>query len=236
MKPDFSISLLILGAQPEHEYEELLTLARSRGYQVQCEYSPEINITEHMPSRIQKVDLVLLDVGATWENFLLHVQQKVGAGVHTPLVILSEDSDVNTRIAAFKAGADDFILKPYLPDEVLLRVQAILRRCLGFLQAEEEDCIHAGGVSLDRHQQVVYIHGKAVEVTPLEFRLLWLLVYYRGRVLSKSYTYSSVLGRDYSDFDRSIDMHLSRVRKKLSRAGFAAERLKTVRNRGYCFS
>ncbi|WP_235040143.1 winged helix-turn-helix domain-containing protein [Vreelandella profundi] len=73
-----------------------------------------------------------------------------------------------------------------------------------------------------------------VELTPLQFRLLWILVSHRGQILSKSYLYHTLFQREYSLYDRSLDMHVSRIRRKLSVVGFDALRLRTQHGKGYC--
>jgi len=91
-------------------------------------------------------------------------------------------------------------------------------------------------ICLNSAKQEVKVDEWVVPVTPLEFKLLWLLVSSRGRVLSKSHTYLTVLGREYGAFDRTIDMHLSRIRKKLNGVGIPGQRIRTVRGQGYCFT
>ena len=89
---------------------------------------------------------------------------------------------------------------------------------------------------LNRIQQVTKYHAKLLEFTPIQFKLLWMLVENKGETLSKAFLYHSVLNKPFSRYDRSLDMHLSRVRKKLVETGMPPERLATVHGQGYRFS
>jgi len=114
---------------------------------------------------------------------------------------------------------------------------ATLKRFLGYsFYFEDTEEVAVENICLNSAKQEVKVDEWVVPVTPLEFKLLWLLVSSRGRVLSKSHTYLTVLGREYGAFDRTIDMHLSRIRKKLNGVGIPGQRIRTVRGQGYCFT
>ncbi|MEM7364035.1 MAG: response regulator transcription factor [Pseudomonadota bacterium] len=118
--------------------------------------------------------------------------------------------------------------------ELLLRVDAILRRSrLGSKQ--EATVLSLDGLTIDRRQQTVHANDTVLDVTPTQLNLLWTLVKNQAEVLSKAFLYQTVLNRSYSTYDRSLDMHLSRVRRKLNEAGWDGARLQTVHGKGYCF-
>ena len=181
----------------------------------------------------EKFDLILLDVllpsmgGFTVLNQLRQIQQ-------TPVMMLTACGAEAERIKGYSQGADDYLPKPFNFTELQLRIQALLRRTRGAEQHQLE-VLEAGGLRLNRRNQQVEYHGKAISLTPIPFRLLWLLVENRGETLTKPYLYQAVLERRFNRYDRSLDMHLSRVRRKLEEAGMRAESLSTVHGKGYRF-
>ncbi len=117
-----------------------------------------------------------------------------------------------------------------------MRIEAVLRRTCGLTDNRAGDAaLQIGTLRLDRNQLQVCVGEHNVELTPVQFKLLWCLASHQNEVLSKPYLHTLVLEKPYSRHDRSIDMHLSRVRKKLEHAGLPADRLQTVHGRGYCF-
>lgn len=179
-------------------------------------------------------DLILLDVllpglnGFSVLNQLRQVRQ-------TPVMMLTACGAEAERIEGYSKGADDYLPKPFSFTEVLVRIEALLRRTRG-LGKKMVDTLTVNELVLHRrHQQVSYA-GESIALTPIQFRLLWVLVENRGEVLSKPYLYQAVLDRSFSRYDRSLDMHLSRVRRKLMDAGLGADSLATVHNKGYLFA
>jgi len=119
----------------------------------------------------------------------------------------------------------------------MFRIDALLRRTM-----KNQDNSHKSSklaidlFSLDRSNLNVLYDDEAITFTTIEFNLLWTLLENQGEVLSKPYLYQAVLERDFSAYDRSLDMHLSRVRRKLTDCGMFSDRLKTVHGKGYCLS
>src|SRR5690606_12108383 len=118
-----------------------------------------------------------------------------------------------------------------------LRIDALLRRAMGLQhsRADGREMV-IDGLRLNRLQQTATANGIPLTLTPIQFKLLWTLMLHQHEVLSKPYLYRLVLERDFSRYDRSRDMHLGRVRRKLIEAGIGADRLQTVHGTGYCFS
>jgi two-component system response regulator CpxR len=154
-----------------------------------------------------------------------------------PVLLLTARGEDVDRIVGLEIGADDYLPKPFNPRELLARVRAILRRT----QATAGDglipeILRVGDVELDPATRNVFRQGKPVELTSVEFNLLHVLLLEAGRVVTREHLVDAVLGRKFSPFDRSIDMHVSKVRKKLGDSEEGSEHIKTVRGVGYIFA
>ena len=143
------------------------------------------------------------------------------------LTAKDEESD---RVAGLELGADDYITKPFSPREVVLRINAVLRRLNASNQPEEENQIETHGVviDLDRHQ--VLTEDGAIDLTATEFKLITLFARFPGRVFSRDILMDAIWGQEYYGIDRTIDTHVSRLRRKLGNLGTQIE---TVYGVGY---
>jgi len=150
---------------------------------------------------------------------------------HVPVLMLTARAEDVDRIVGLELGADDYLPKPFNPRELAARIRAILRRSEGRPAAAPER-IEVNGVSLNTGTREVVSGGKRIEVTTFEFDILELLMRSAGRVLSRDSLMESLYNRKATPFDRSIDMHVSHLRKKL---GAEREIIKTVRGVGYQF-
>ena len=147
-----------------------------------------------------------------------------------PILILTAKADVVDRIVALELGADDYVTKPFSPREVMLRVNAILRRRNG---GEREPSVTIGAVTIDSRIHSVSVYGKRVELTAVEFKLLSHLMYRSGRVQPRDRLLTEVWGYDQAVDTRTIDTHVQRLRRKLGKAGVFIE---TIRGFGYRFT
>ncbi|CZF85397.1 Transcriptional regulatory protein SrrA [Grimontia celer] len=154
----------------------------------------------------------------------------------TPILMLDDTYNHHDCMNCFLFGADDYITRQQPLDEIVWRAAAVLRRSAQIPTKENKTQLVVDELVLDRKYQTVFYDGEEVSVTPIQFKLLWTLVFQQHQVLSKDFLYRQVLARDFQKYDRSLDMHLSRVRKKLVGVGMAAERLQTAHGKGYCFS
>lgn len=150
----------------------------------------------------------------------------------TPALMLTARGEDVDRIVGLELGADDYLPKPFNPRELLARIRAILRRAKPAPSPRER--LSVGDLELDTGARVVRRAGKPVELTSVEFSLLEVLLRAVGRVVTREELAQSVLGREFTPFDRTIDVHVSNLRKKLGhRTG--AERIQTVRSAGYIY-
>src|SRR4051812_12578294 len=148
-----------------------------------------------------------------------------------PVIMLTARGEDVDRIVGLELGADDYLPKPFNPRELTARIRAILRRAEpGTASARLE----VNGVTLDMGSREVFLGGQSIELTTLEFDILEQLMRAAGRVLSRDALMDALYNRKSSPFDRSMDMHISHLRKKLEAGGKSL--IKTVRGVGYQFS
>lgn len=195
---------------------------------------------EHIPDgkngisavRRFKPDLVLLDLmlpgmdGLTI-NRLIKQDQKISG---TPVVIVTAKGEETDRVVGLEMGADDYIVKPFHPKELVARVKAILRRKES--DQAPADRVSVGPISMDSSRHEATFEGTLVLLTAKEFRLLFVLMKQAGRVMDRSALLDSVWGVDYEGTDRTVDVHVRRLRKKM---GGYASWLETVKQIGYRF-
>lgn len=180
-------------------------------------------------------DLIILDVMIPKRDgfSLLNILRKTSS---TPVIMLTAKGAEEERIKGFSQGADDYLTKPFNSTELLLRIEALLRRSKGDPFVTDVAELNVDEISLDKTKMEAVVNNHELEFTPIQFRLLWTLILHRGQVLSKAFLYQTVLHRNYGSYDRSLDMHLSRIRRKLISAGCRGERIQTVHGEGYCFT
>jgi two-component system response regulator CpxR len=130
-------------------------------------------------------------------------------------------------------GADDYLPKPFNPRELLARMRAILRRSSGAEATVEPTLLRSDGLELNTAARTVSQNGKRIELTDVEFALLESLLHSPGKVVTREDLAEKALGREFHPFDRSLDMHISRLRRKLSGSGTEDDLVKTVRGAGY---
>jgi len=178
--------------------------------------------------------LVVLDVMLPRLNGF-DVLRKLRDSSRIPVLLLTARGEDVDRIVGLEIGADDYLPKPFNPRELVARIRAILRRTRGKGEEPIPEAIKVGEVELDPATRSVLHHGKPVELTSVEFGLLQVLLREAGRVVTREALVDEVLGRKFSPFDRSIDMHVSKVRKKLGDSG-SEDYIKTIRGAGYIFA
>ncbi|MBZ5707291.1 MAG: response regulator transcription factor [Acidobacteriia bacterium] len=182
--------------------------------------------------------LVVLDVMLPGINGF-EVLRRIRNSSRIPVLLLTARGEDVDRIVGLEIGADDYLPKPFNPRELVARIHAILRRTRSAekpQKAQLAEILRVGDVELDPATRTVRQAGKLVELTSVEFNLLQVLLSEAGRVVTRERLADSVLSRKFSPFDRSIDMHVSKVRKKLGDSEGETEHIKTVRGVGYIFA
>jgi two-component system, OmpR family, response regulator CpxR len=169
----------------------------------------------------------------------LDVLKRLRVASHIPVLLLTAQGDDIDRIVGLEVGADDCLPKPFNPKELVARVRAILRRVeppRNISQTSAPERMIVADVELDVGTRTVWQAGRKLELTSVEFELLRAFLCEAGRVVSREELVKRVLGRIFSPYDRSIDMHVSKLRRKLGGQDGDSGRIKTVRGAGYIYS
>ncbi|MEO8842975.1 MAG: response regulator transcription factor [Kofleriaceae bacterium] len=173
-------------------------------------------------------DVVLLDVMMPGMDGLAVLRKIRDAGHRTPVIMLTARGDEADRVVGLELGADDYVAKPFSPRELLARLRAVVRRADPAAVAEK---LTAAGITVDSSAREAWVDGRSVELTGLEIDLLLALLRRAGRVVPRS-ALMDLAGRgDVAVNERAVDVHISRLRKKLG--DDAAQRIRTVRGIGY---
>ena len=181
--------------------------------------------------------LVVLDVMLPGMNGF-EVLRQIRLKSAVPVIMLTARGDDVDRIVGLEMGADDYLPKPFNPRELVARIRAIQRRAETTPRKTDEiepssQCLQVDDIQLDPTNREVRRDGEIVELTSVEFSLLSALLEKAGQIISREELVQNVLGRRLSPYDRSIDVHISALRKKLGQYHANSERIKTVRGVGY---
>src|ERR1700690_3522594 len=180
--------------------------------------------------------LAVLDVMLPGMNGF-EVLRRIRATSRLPVLLLTARGEDVDRIVGLEIGADDYLPKPFNPRELVARIRAILRRTKPVkAAAAAPEVLNVGDVELDPATRTVLRNGQAVDLTSVEFNLLEVLLREAGRVVTRERLVNAVLSRKFMPFDRSIDMHVSKVRRKLGDSEENGDHIKTIRGVGYMFA
>ena len=181
-----------------------------------------------------RFDCFILDVSMPEMSGLELLRKLRDRGVDTPALFLTAHDMIDDKVAGFEAGADDYLAKPFSPRELEYRIEALLRR--GQLSKEDggdEDRWEIGDLVVDRRRHEVSRSGAGIDLTPLEFQILELLASEPGRAWSRNDLLDRVWSTEYEGYQRNIDPHINRLRKKLEADPKHPHYVLTVRGVGY---
>lgn len=198
------------------------------GYQLECAYSGRDGLARALKG---SYDLIILDVMLPMINGFTVLQQ-LRRRKTVPVIMLTARVQRRDRIVGLNSGADDYLMKPFDPDELLARIRAVLRRS-GRLVHRADSVKSFADVQVDLQTREVWSGGRIVDLTGLEFDILNLLISAEGRVVSREEISASLLEREASPYDRALDVHISHLRRKLESGGAL---IHTVRGVGYVFA
>jgi DNA-binding response OmpR family regulator len=179
-------------------------------------------------------DVLVLDVMLPdFDGF--EVCRRLRKSSNVPVLMLTARGEEMDRIVGLEIGADDYLPKPFNPRELVARLRAILRRRSAVATQDENAILRFGRLEIDRGAREVRVGGKARELTSYQFDLLYALVERADRVQSREQLMESVSGHELEAFDRSIDVHISRIRAAIEDDPRRPRHIKTVRSVGYVF-
>jgi len=202
------------------------------GFELETVHSGETGLQRALAGEYA---LILLDVMLPRLNGFDLLRQLRANSNNTRVLLLTARGEDVDRIVGLEIGADDYLPKPFNPRELLARIRAILRRPAGAATAPQGE-IAVGDVRLDPASRSAFRAGEALELTAVEFDLLEALLRSAGTIVKREQLAKNVLGRELSAFDRSIDMHVSKLRRKLGNMAGGQERIKTIRSVGYLYA
>ena len=219
----------------DHELCDLLVdYLGSAGFAVETVQQPEEGTRLALSGRYAGIVLDVMLPGI--DGF--EVLRRIRARSDLPVLMLTARGEELDRIVGLEVGADDYLPKPFNPRELVARIRAILRRTqkAAVLGASREPNLMVGDLQLDPGARKVQCGGRIIDLTGTEFDLLEMLLRSAGHVVSRESLCKSVLGRPLFPEDRSIDVHISNLRRKLGPRNGDPERIKTQRGSGYIYT
>ncbi len=229
----------ILVIDDDTELCELLAdYLKPEGFQITSVHDGEQGLQRAI-SEAGGYDLIVLDIMLPGMNGF-EVLQRLRSQLDTPVLMLTARDEEVDRIVGLEMGADDYLPKPFNPRELIARARAILRRTRdrhdrsAFPSTPE--MIAVGDIEMDTGSRIVRRNGEKVDLTSVEFGCLEMLLRAAGHLVTREQLAEGVLGRSLTAYDRSVDVHLSSLRKKLGHRFGEFERIKTVRGAGYVYA
>lgn len=181
-------------------------------------------------------DIVILDIMLPGKNGL-EVLKEIRQKNSIPVVMLTAKGEDADRIVGLELGADDYLPKPFNPRELLARMRAVMRRTFQDRDTETDpdSLIIAGGIVLNRANQTAMLEEEEIELSSTEYKILEVLMTNPNVILNRDQIMNYARGRDFMAFDRSIDVHISKLRSKLEKNPGSPRRIKTIWGSGYMF-
>ena len=228
----------ILLIDDDHELAELLSdYLAQQDFLIHCCFDGQSGLEQ---AYTNKFDLILLDVMMPKLNGF-EVLKALGKEHKTPVLMLTAKGDNDDKVRGLELGADDYLSKPFHHQELLARINAILRRIELMSQqniqqksAQEPSHLLVNNIELNHALRATTCHDHPIDLTGTEYQILTLLLESHGKIISKEKISEQVLSRKLSPFDRSIDVHIGNIRRKIL-PFCAIEKIKTVRGAGYLF-
>ena len=178
------------------------------------------------------IDVVVLDVMMPMMDGFA-VLQAIRKRSEVPVIMLTARGDDMDRIVGLEMGADDYMAKPFNPRELLARIKAVLRRTQSKIEFSSKEIVQAVGIQLNIPRREVRLGEQIVNVTTMEFDILRVLLARAGRVVTRDTLMSELRGIEWDVYDRSIDVHISHLRKKIGDDSKRPTKIKTIRGVGY---
>jgi len=220
----------VLVVEDEKEIQEIISKYLTReGYHV---YSADDGINALAIFYDQRIDIVILDIMMPGIDGF-EVLEEIRKVSQIPIIMLTAKQEEVDRLQGFDLGADDYVIKPFSPRELMKRVHVLIKRVYSHKEREHILHIHPFELHVDSHK---LFKGKMeIPVTSMEFNLLYVFFHNVGMVLSRDQLIEKALGNDYEGYDRSIDTYIKRIRHKIEEDSKNPQYLKTRYGAGYVF-
>lgn len=210
--------------------QEIETSLGACGHEVETAMTGRLGMAKIMTG---PYDVVTLDRALPDVDGLAVLTTMRSVGINTPVLILSAMSNLDERVRGLRSGGDDYLIKPFSPEEMVARVEVLLRRSGQTLPAET--LLTLGGLELDLIARRAQFHRAPVDLLPTELSILEYMLRHPGQVLTRTMIFEEVWGYRFDPGTNVIDVHVSRLRTNLARAGESPS-VKTVRGSGYMLS
>lgn len=203
------------------------------GFDIECVHDGQSGLDSALTGNY---DMAILDVMLPKMNGF-DVLRNLREKSKLPVIMLTARGDDMERIVGLEIGADDYLPKPFNPRELAARLRAILRRTvIESTEGDGNEKLDIDGIQLSPASRTAFLDGQELNLTSVEFGLLHELLKDAGKIVKKEDLSENVLERKLSPYDRSLDMHISNLRKKLGTRADGTERIKTIRSVGYIYT
>ncbi|MCE5280670.1 MAG: response regulator transcription factor [Deltaproteobacteria bacterium] len=228
---------VVLAIDDDRDLCELLEEYLGReGFRLEAVHDGEAGVQRALTG---SYGVIILDVMLPGKRNGFDILQAIRSRIGTPVLMLTARGEEVDRIVGLEMGADDYLPKPFNPRELVARLRAILRRVNSDAARPSpgtpSDRYRVGDVEMVTPTRTVLRSGRLVELTAVEFGLLEVLLARAGTIVTRDELTRTILGRSLTPYDRSIDVHVSRLRKKLGRDENGAERIRSIRGSGYVY-
>ena len=214
VEDDPEIARVIVAKLREHDYD-VLHLHNGRDALVRL--------------REERFDAITLDRMLPGMDGLELIGRLRADQIMTPVLLISALAEVDDRIDGLRAGGDDYLVKPFSPDEMAIRVEVLLRRQQEY---PEDSMLHIGAIEIDLIKRKVWVGGEPVQLLHKEFRLLEFLARHQGQIVNRRLIFEQVWGCFFEPSDNLINVHIGKLRKKLERPGLPSP-IHTIKGEGY---
>ena len=222
---------LLLAEDEKEMSAALVAILTHSGYEVDAVYDGQAAVDKAL---VRSYDCMILDIMMPKKDGVQALQEIREKGDMTPVLMLTAKAEVDDRITGLDAGADDYLIKPFSPRELVARVRALFRRT-HLTDEPQVEVLDFGDLVIDISGHKILVEGKEVDLTASEFKLLTTLARHPGRVYNRMELVEKVLGYDFEGYERTIDSHVKNLRAKLGDDPKHPKWLYTVHGVGYRF-
>lgn len=212
---------------------EVSKYLRAEGYNVQITHDGESGLKMALSQPLQ---LIITDIALPKKNGFVLLQTVREKDIQCPIIVLSSKLDDVNQLLSFEVGADAYLTKPCRPHALIAQIRNLLKRVTAHPRQKTKLKISYENITLDKEQHSALLNDKPLVLTNAEFNILYILMKSPNQAFSKKELTEYALGREYTAYDRSIDMHISNLRQKLGNNTQKEPWIKTVRGYGYMFN